>query len=116
MIWTPFLSPADRAEALPDGLALTPPMGFNNWNSTGCAIDEKMIRDTADRIADSGLKEAGYEYVNVDDCWAAEKRDPATGRLTAHPERFPSGIKALADYVHARGLKFGIYTSAGTLT
>ncbi|GLF98365.1 NPCBM/NEW2 domain-containing protein [Streptomyces yaizuensis] len=111
--------PAARAPAttprLPDGLAPTPPMGFNNWNSTGCAIDEKMIRDTADLFVSTGLKDAGYEYVNVDDCWAAESRD-ANGRLTHHPVRFPSGIKALADYVHSKGLKFGIYTSAGTLT
>uniref|UniRef100_UPI0018D1C390 NPCBM/NEW2 domain-containing protein n=1 Tax=Streptomyces clavuligerus TaxID=1901 RepID=UPI0018D1C390 len=110
--------PAARANGsprLPDGLARTPPMGFNNWNSTGCAIDEKMIRDTADLFVSTGLKAAGYEYVNVDDCWAAERRD-AGGRLTHHPVRFPSGIKALADYVHSKGLKFGIYTSAGTQT
>jgi alpha-galactosidase len=104
------------AAALPDGLALTPPMGFNNWNATGCAIDEKLIRDTADIFVSSGLREAGYTYVNIDDCWAAPERDPVTKRLSAHPERFPSGIKALADYVHARGLKLGIYTSAGTQT
>ncbi|MEU5974510.1 NPCBM/NEW2 domain-containing protein [Streptomyces sp. NPDC047315] len=130
MTWTPFLAPAGTATAapapaprpasapaaLPDGLALTPPMGFNNWNSTGCAIDEKMIRDIANLFVSTGLKDAGYEYVNVDDCWAAKERDPLTGRLTHHPTRFPSGIKALADYVHSKGLKFGIYTSAGTET
>nr|WP_225955402.1 NPCBM/NEW2 domain-containing protein [Kibdelosporangium phytohabitans] len=101
--------------ALPDGQALTPPMGFNNWNATGCAVDEKLIRDTADLFVAQGLKDAGYQYVNIDDCWAAPDRD-ATGRLTHHPQRFPSGIKAIADYVHAKGLKLGIYTSAGTLT
>ncbi|MEZ0071870.1 NPCBM/NEW2 domain-containing protein [Planotetraspora sp. GP83] len=106
----------EAAIALDDGQALTPPMGFNNWNSTGCAIDEKMIRDMADFFVTSGLKQAGYDHVNVDDCWAAPERDPGTGRLRAHPERFPSGIKALADYVHSKGLKFGIYTSAGTQT
>ncbi|MFI1868056.1 NPCBM/NEW2 domain-containing protein [Streptomyces jumonjinensis] len=125
LLATPLAAPAQAAQdrpaprpaaKLPDGLALTPPMGFNNWNSTGCAIDEKMIRDTADLFVSTGLKDAGYEYVNVDDCWAAEKRDPLTGRLTHHPTRFPSGIKALADYVHSKGLKFGIYTSAGTQT
>ncbi|MCO1581504.1 NPCBM/NEW2 domain-containing protein [Crossiella sp. SN42] len=105
-----------QAAALPDGLALTPPMGFNNWNATGCAVDEKLIRDTADLFISKGLKDSGYEYVNIDDCWAAPDRDPVTKRLTHHPERFPSGIKALADYVHAKGLKLGIYTSAGTLT
>ncbi|MEU4249528.1 NPCBM/NEW2 domain-containing protein [Amycolatopsis sp. NPDC026612] len=103
------------ARALPDGLAPTPPMGFNNWNTTGCAVDERIIRDTADIFVDKGLKAAGYEYVNVDDCWAEPERD-ADGRMQANKARFPSGIKALADYVHSKGLKFGIYTSAGTLT
>ncbi|MEU5257834.1 NPCBM/NEW2 domain-containing protein [Amycolatopsis sp. NPDC021455] len=103
------------AQALPDGLALTPPMGFNNWNTTGCAVDEQIIRDTADIFVAKGLKAAGYEYVNVDDCWAEPARD-ADGRMQANKARFPSGIKALADYVHSKGLKFGIYTSAGTLT
>src|SRR6266536_1466440 len=103
------------ARALPDGLALTPPMGFNNWNTTGCKVDEQIIRDTADIFVDKGLKAAGYSYVNVDDCWAEADRD-AEGRMQANKARFPSGIKALADYVHSKGLKFGIYTSAGTLT
>ncbi|MEV4314431.1 NPCBM/NEW2 domain-containing protein [Actinocrispum sp. NPDC049592] len=111
---TTVVSPG-TAQALADGLALTPPMGFNNWNATGCAIDEQLIKDTADIFVDRGLKAAGYQYVNIDDCWAAPERD-ANGRLTAHPVRFPSGIKAIADYVHARGLKLGIYTSAGTQT
>src|SRR5437763_12817775 len=103
------------AQALPDGLALTPPMGFNNWNTTGCAVDEQIIRDTADIFVAQGLKAAGYQYVNVDDCWAEPARD-ADGRMQANKARFPHGIKALADYVHSKGLKFGIYTSAGTLT
>ena len=107
-------SPAARA-ADPT-LALTPPMGFNNWNTTGCDINEQMIRDMADIFVSKGLKDAGYQYVNVDDCWADATRDPATGRMRNHPTRFPSGMKALADYIHARGLKFGIYTSAGTQT
>jgi alpha-galactosidase len=98
------------------GLALTPPMGFNNWNATGCAVDEKLITDMADLFVTSGLKAAGYQYVNVDDCWADAERDPATGRLRAHPVRFPHGVKWLADYIHGKGLKFGIYTSAGTMT
>ncbi|HEV2781598.1 MAG TPA: NPCBM/NEW2 domain-containing protein [Actinophytocola sp.] len=104
------------AAALPDGQALTPPMGFNNWNATGCAINETLIRDTADLFVSTGLKDAGYKYVNIDDCWAELDRDPVTGRYVPHHERFPSGIEALADYVHARGLKLGIYTSAGTQT
>jgi len=104
------------AAALPDGLAMTPPMGFNNWNATGCAIDETLVRATADFFVSSGLRGAGYQYVNIDDCWAEKDRDPATGRYVANHARFPSGIKALADYVHTRGLKLGIYTSAGTMT
>jgi alpha-galactosidase len=106
------------ALALDNGLARTPQMGFNNWNATHCdaAFDEDMIKSIADLFVSQGLKDAGYEYVNIDDCWAASERDPLTGRLVPDPVRFPNGIKALADYVHARGLKFGIYTSAGTRT
>jgi alpha-galactosidase len=107
---------AAPAYAVGDGLALTPPMGFNDWNTSGCAIDEQLITATADIFVKRGLAAAGYRYVNIDDCWAAPDRDPATGRLVASPERFPHGIKWLADYVHANGLKLGIYTSAGTLT
>jgi alpha-galactosidase len=114
-------APADAgagAETLvDDGLALTPPMGFNNWNSTHCRpeFDEEMIKGVADILVDTGLADAGYEYVNLDDCWALPERD-ADGKLVPDPERFPSGIAALADYVHSKGLKFGIYTSAGTKT
>src|SRR4051812_7808120 len=106
------------ALALDNGLARTPQMGFNNWNSTHCGqqFNEDMIRSIADLFVSQGLKDAGYQYVNIDDCWAAADRDPGTGRLVPDPARFPHGIKALADYVHAKGLKFGIYTSAGTRT
>jgi alpha-galactosidase len=106
------------AAALPDGLALTPPMGFNNWNTTHCGaqFNEEMVKGIADIFVSKGLKDAGYQYVNLDDCWALPTRDAATGRLVPDPVRFPNGIKALADYVHGKGLKFGIYTSAGTKT
>lgn len=99
------------------GLALTPPMGFNNWNSTHCRADfnEAMVKGIADAFVTKGLKEAGYEYVNLDDCWALPQRD-ANGQLVPDPARFPNGIKSVADYVHSKGLKFGIYTSAGTKT
>jgi alpha-galactosidase len=99
------------------GLAPTPPMGFNNWNSTHCRGDfnEAMIKGIADIFVSKGLKAAGYEYVNLDDCWAQPKRN-AEGNLVPNPTRFPNGIKAVADYVHSKGLKFGIYTSAGTAT
>ncbi|MPY60216.1 NPCBM/NEW2 domain-containing protein [Streptomyces spongiae] len=105
------------APAPDDGLALTPPMGFNNWNSTHCRAEfnEAMVKGIADLFVEKGLKDAGYEYVNLDDCWALPQRDP-DGKLVPDPVRFPNGIKAVADYVHSKGLKFGIYTSAGTKT
>ncbi|MGW2645950.1 NPCBM/NEW2 domain-containing protein [Streptomyces sp. NPDC001393] len=105
------------APALADGLALTPPMGFNNWNSTHCGADfnESMVKGIADLFVAKGLKDAGYRYVNLDDCWALPQRDTA-GKLVPDPARFPNGIKAVADYVHSKGLKLGIYTSAGTKT
>ncbi len=105
------------AIALENGLARTPPMGFNNWNATHCEADfnESMIKGIADIFVSQGLKDVGYQYVNIDDCWALPQRD-SQGNLVPDPVRFPNGIKALADYVHARGLRFGIYTSAGTKT
>lgn len=102
-------------EAHPAPLPATPPMGWSSWNKFGCAIDESTVRQHADALVATGMARAGYEYVNVDDCWMAPARD-AAGRLQADPSRFPSGIEALADYVHARGLKFGLYQSAGRLT
>ena len=103
--------------ALDDGLALTPPMGFINWNSTNCRpeFNEAMVKGIADLFVEKGLKDAGYQYVNLDDCWALPERD-ANGKLVPDPVRFPGGIKAVADYVHSKGLKLGIYTSAGTKT
>jgi len=109
--------PATPVFAVDDGLARTPPMGFNNWNSTHCSADfnEAMVKGIADIFVSRGLKDAGYTYVNIDDCWALPARGP-DGNLVPDPVRFPNGIKAVADYVHAKGLKFGIYTSAGTRT
>ncbi|MGW3339453.1 NPCBM/NEW2 domain-containing protein [Streptomyces sp. NPDC001009] len=103
--------------AAAEGQALTPPMGFNNWNSTHCRaeFDEDMVKGIADLFVSEGLKDAGYQYVNLDDCWALPQRD-ADGKLVPDPARFPHGISAVADYVHAKGLKLGIYTSAGTKT
>ncbi|WP_329549176.1 NPCBM/NEW2 domain-containing protein [Streptomyces sp. NBC_01356] len=102
---------------LAESLALTPPMGFNNWNSTHCRAEfnEDMVKGIADIFVEKGLKDAGYEYVNLDDCWALSSRD-ANGKLVPDPARFPNGIKAVADYIHSKGLKLGIYTSAGTKT
>jgi alpha-galactosidase len=109
-------SPAP-ARALENGLARTPPMGFNNWNFTQCkpTFNETTIKAVADAFVAKGLRDVGYTQVNIDDCWALPQRD-AQGDLVPDPARFPSGIKALADYVHERGMKFGIYTSAGTKT
>ncbi|MEV8455911.1 NPCBM/NEW2 domain-containing protein [Streptomyces sp. NPDC052095] len=113
-------SPAPHRAVAPqseNGLALTPPMGFNNWNSTHCRaeFDESMVKGIADIFVEKGLKDAGYQYINLDDCWAVPQRN-AEGKLEADPKRFPNGIKAVADYVHSKGLKIGIYTSAGTRT
>jgi alpha-galactosidase len=111
-----LMAPAVTAQAATPVVALTaPPMGWNSWNRFGCNIDENLIKQTADAIVANNLDDLGYRYVNIDDCWMASTRD-AQGRLQANATRFPSGIKALADYVHARGLKLGIYSSAGTLT
>jgi alpha-galactosidase len=96
-------------------LAARPPMGWNSWNKFACDINEKLIRETADAMVKSGMRDAGYIYVNIDDCWMAPQRD-ANGRLQPDPKRFPHGIKALADYVHSIGMKLGIYSSAGTKT
>jgi alpha-galactosidase len=110
----PVIAAPGTAVARPP-LADTPPMGWNSWNKFGCDIDEELIRETADALVSSGMKAAGYTYVNIDDCWMAPERD-AQGRLLPDPVRFPGGIRALADYVHAKGLKLGIYSSAGTRT
>lgn len=96
-------------------LASTPPMGWNSWNKFGCDVNESLIRQVADAMVASGMKDAGYQYVVVDDCWQAAARD-SNGQIVADPKHFPSGMKALADYVHAKGLKFGIYSDAGTKT
>ncbi len=108
---------APPAAAVENGLARTPQMGFNNWNSTGCGsqFNEAMVEGIADLFVSQGLKAAGYQYVNLDDCWALPNRD-SSGNLVADPTRFPHGIKAVADYVHSKGLKFGLYSSAGTKT
>jgi alpha-galactosidase len=109
------LVPGVPASARPaDGLALTPPMGWNSWNKFGCNVSEKLIREAADALVATGMKDAGYQYVVIDDCWQV-KRDEK-GRIVPDPERFSSGMKALADYVHGKGLKFGLYSDAGTGT
>jgi alpha-galactosidase len=101
--------------ALDNGLARTPPMGWNSWNKFACkGLNEKVVRETADAMASNGMKDAGYQFVILDDCWQTGR--DAAGNILADAERFPSGIKALADYIHGKGLKFGIYTDVGTMT
>jgi alpha-galactosidase len=97
-----------------DQLAPTPPMGWNSWNKFGCNVSEQLVRETADALVKSGMKAAGYQYVTIDDCWQGER--DAQGFITADRQRFPSGMKALADYLHGLGLKLGIYSDAGDKT
>jgi alpha-galactosidase len=97
-----------------DGLALTPPMGWNSWNKFQCDVNEELIRQTADAMVTNGMKDAGYQYVNIDDCWQGGR--DAQGFIHPDASRFPSGIKALADYVHGKGLKLGIYSDVGNQT
>jgi alpha-galactosidase len=96
------------AQALNNGVARTPPMGWNSWNTFGCNINETLIRQMTDAIVSTGMRDRGYQYVVVDDCWFNPNRDSA-GNLQGDPSRFPSGMKALGDYIHSKGLKFGIY-------
>ena len=97
-----------------ENLAATPPMGWNSWNKFRCEINEDLVKEIADAMVESGMKGAGYEYVVIDDCWQVDRDE--NGELVPDPERFPSGIKALSDYVHSKGLKFGIYSCAGDMT
>ncbi|MGW3566884.1 glycoside hydrolase family 27 protein [Streptomyces sp. NPDC000941] len=96
------------AQAAPGSPALTPPLGWNSWNSFGCGVTEAQVRQAADAMVSSGMRDAGYRYVVVDDCWFDPQRD-AAGNLRANPTKFPGGMKALGDYIHQKGLKFGIY-------
>jgi alpha-galactosidase len=109
------LATAAPAAALSNGLALTPPMGWNDWNSFGCNVSEQLVEQTADIMVSSGLRAAGYQYVNIDDCWMSSSRNSA-GQLVPDPAKFPDGISGVANYVHGKGLKLGIYESAGTAT
>jgi alpha-galactosidase len=97
-----------------NSLAQTPPMGWNSWNKFACHVNEELIKSVADAMATNGMKDAGYQYVVIDDCWQVSRDE--NGFIVADAQQFPSGIKALADYVHSKGLKFGIYSDAGTKT
>ncbi|MDR1504071.1 MAG: glycoside hydrolase family 27 protein [Prevotella sp.] len=97
-----------------DKLARTPPMGWNSWNKFGCNVSEKLIKEMADAIVSSGMKDAGYEYVVIDDCWQTGRDEK--GNIIVDKDHFPNGMKPVADYVHSLGLKFGIYSCAGSKT
>jgi alpha-galactosidase len=101
--------------ALAGDLLPTPPMGWNSWNTFKTRIDQKLIESTADAMVANGMRDAGYVYINLDDGWSAKQRD-AAGNLVGDPQRFPGGMKALGDYLHQHGFKFGIYNCAGTET
>lgn len=103
-----------KLDAAKPTLAATPPMGWNSWNKFACNITEDLVRKEADAMVSSGMKAAGYQYIVIDDCW--QKSRDVDGNIQADAERFPSGIKALADYVHGKGLKFGLYSDAGSAT
>jgi alpha-galactosidase len=97
-----------------ENMAPTPPMGWNSWNHFACNINEDIVRDVADALISTGMKDAGYIYINIDDCWHGQR--DSLGFIQPNPEHFPSGIKALSDYVHSKGLKLGLYSDAGWKT
>ena len=109
-----FIAAAGQLTALDNGLARTPPMGWNSWNKFACNVSEDLIKQAADAMVASGMKDAGYQYIVIDDCWQVDR--DAQGNIIADAKRFPAGIRALSDYVHAKGLKFGLYSDAGTAT
>jgi len=105
-----------QAAALDNGLAKTPPMGWNSWNAFAGTIDETKLKQIADVMVSTGMKDAGYIYLNLDDNWMANPARDSSGNLRGDPTRFPNGMKALGDYIHAKGLKFGIYGDRGSMT
>jgi len=111
VLFSPFYLKAQKF----DNLAMTPPMGWNSWNTFATEINEKLILETADILSSNGMKESGYSYLVLDDAWMAHDRD-SQGNLVADPIKFPHGMKYVSDYVHSKGLKFGLYNCAGTQT
>jgi len=109
-----ILAVTHELRAWDNGVALTPPMGWNSWNKFGCKVSEDLLKSMADGMVSSGMKDAGYEYVVIDDCWQISR--DADGNIVPDAKNFPSGMKALGDYIHSKGLKFGIYSDAGEKT
>ena len=118
ILWFCFLLAArpgfSEESGVRKGLALTPPMGWNTWNKFGCNVSDELVRSMADAMVKSGMKAVGYEYVVIDDCWQVSRDGKAN--IVVDSQRFPNGMKAVADYVHSLGLKFGIYSDAGSQT
>jgi len=109
-----LVRPSEDPKRTVNGLALVPPMGWNSWNKFGCNVNERLVRGAADTMVATGMRDAGYLYVVIDDCWQVDR--DAQGTLIADPAKFPSGMKALGDYIHSKGLKLGIYSDAGSKT
>lgn len=109
-----FNTPKEVSDSAYLAQALTPPMGWNSWNKFGCNVSEKLIMQMADAMVSTGMRDAGYRYIVIDDCWQVAR--DSLGFIVADPDRFPHGMKYLADYVHSRGLKFGLYSCAGSYT
>jgi alpha-galactosidase len=103
-------------ENAPRMLASTPPLGWNSWNTFGVQVNETLICEIADALVSTGLKDCGYQYLVIDDCWSVKDRRDANGDLIPDPVRFPNGMQVVADYVHAKGFKFGIYSDAAEKT
>jgi alpha-galactosidase len=114
LFWSLAASVFAQENPVSKGLALTPPMGWNTWNKFACNVSDELVRGMADAMVKSGMKDAGYQYVVIDDCWQVSR--DANGNIVVDPQRFPNGMKPVANYVHSLGLKFGIYSDAGSLT
>lgn len=110
------LFPTTIAKPAPNGVGKLPALGWNSWNAYNCDVSQQKILDASEFMISTGLKDAGYTYVNIDDCWSEHERDNATGRLKPDLTKFPDGISGTADKVHELGFKIGIYSSAGTAT
>jgi alpha-galactosidase len=114
LVWLQLGAEPFAQESVSKGLAPTPPMGWNTWNKFACNVSDELVRGMADTMVKSRMKDAGYQYVVIDDCWQVSR--DANANIVVDAQRFPHGMKAVADYVHSLGLKFGIYSDAGSKT
>ncbi|KAF8858744.1 glycoside hydrolase [Acephala macrosclerotiorum] len=107
-----YALPAELTRRLDNGLAITPPMGWNSYNHYSCAPNQSIVHSNAQALVDLGLKARGYSFATVDCGWTLPNRT-ANGSLTWNPDRFPDGYFALGDFIHSLGLGFGVYSDAG---